>query len=63
MPGSTAGLAVLRVEYDDGSAGILTISCRISHAQPGRFEGVTASKGFVDYWNPTPSPNLFHVLH
>jgi hypothetical protein len=62
IPGSTAGLAVLRVEYDDGSAGTLTISCRISNAQPGRFEGVTASKGFVDFWNPVPSPNLFHVL-
>ena len=63
MPGSTAGLAILRVEYDDGSAGTLTISCRISNAQPGRFEGVTASKGFVDFWNRVTSPNLFHVLN
>ncbi len=63
IPGSTAGLAVLRVEYDDGSAGTLTISCRISNAQPGRFEGVTASKGFVDFWNRVvPSPTLFHIL-
>src|SRR6059058_5378541 len=64
IPGSTAGLAILRVEYSDGSAGTLTISCRISGAQPGRIEGVTASKGFVDFWNPTlPSPNVFHVLN
>jgi len=64
IPGSTAGLAVLRVEYADGSAGTMTISCRISGAQPGRFEGVTASKGFVDFWNPTlPGPNVFHVLN
>ncbi len=63
IPGSTAGLAILRVEYDDGSAGTLTISCRISGVQPGRFEGVTASKGFVDFWNPVPSPNLFHILN
>jgi hypothetical protein len=63
IPGSTAGLAILRVEYSDGSAGTLTISCRITAAQPGRFEGVTASKGFVDFWNPVPSPNLFHVLN
>ncbi len=62
IPGSTAGLAILRVEYDDGSAGTLTISCRITAAQPGRFEGVTASKGFVDFWNRVTSPNLFHVL-
>ena len=63
MPGSTAGLAILQVEYDDGSAGTLTISCRISNAQPGRFEGVTASKGFVDFFSPMTGPNLFHVLH
>ena len=64
IPGSTAGLAILRVEYSDGSAGTLTVSCRISGAQPGRIEGVTASKGFVDFWNPTlPSPNVFHVLN
>src|SRR2546425_8634192 len=59
----TAGLASLRVEYDDGSAGTLTISCRISNAEPGRFEGVTASKGFVDFWNRVRSPTLFHVLN
>jgi len=63
MPGSTAGLAILRVAYDDGSAGTLTISCRISNAQPGRFEGVTASKGSVDFFSPMTGPNLFHVLH
>lgn len=64
IPGSTAGLAILRVEYDDGTAGTLTISCRISNAQPGRFEGVTASKGFVDFWNRVvPSFTLFHILN
>ncbi len=63
IPGSTAGLAILRIEYSDGSAGTMTISCRITGAQPGRFEGVTASRGFVDFWNPTlPGPNVFHVL-
>jgi len=50
-------------QYDDGSAGTLTISCRISNAEPGRFEGVTASKGFVDFWNRVTSPTLFHVLN
>jgi hypothetical protein len=62
IPGSTAGLAILQVEYSDGSAGTLTISCRITAAQPGRFEGVTASKGFVDFWNRVTSPTLFHIL-
>lgn len=63
IPGSTAGLAILRVEYSDGSPGTLTISCRISNAQPGRFEGVTVSKSFVDFWNRVTSPTLFHVLN
>src|SRR2546425_486904 len=50
-------------QYDDGSAGTLTISCRISNAEPGRFEGVTASKGFLDFLKRVTSPTLFHVLN
>src|SRR5438876_8811648 len=48
IPGSTAGLTILRIEYSDGSAGTLTVSCRISGAQPGRIERATTSKGFED---------------
>jgi hypothetical protein len=67
-----AGLAYLRVAYDDGSKGILIVSCAAPGAPPSMFEGITASKGFVDYWNhvgPTGTPatantgrTLFHLL-
>lgn len=64
----SAGLAVLRVEYSDGSRGILVASCALPGAPASIFEGITASKSFVDYWNrvpPVPGVNanrtLFHV--
>ncbi len=76
-----AGLAVLGVAYDDGSRGVLAVSCHLNGNPPPQgpdaapasiFEGITASKGFVDYWNRVPpagtpgTPNanrtLFHVL-
>jgi hypothetical protein len=46
-----AGLAVLQIAYSDGSDGILVISCHLSGTPDSVFEGITASKGFVDYWN------------
>src|SRR3989449_3836568 len=63
IPGSTAGLAILRIEYSDGSAGTLTVSCRISGAQPGRFEGGTATSGFGEFWNPGDGRDVVHVLN
>jgi len=65
-----AGLAHLRVDYQDGSKGILIVSCAAPGAPPTMFEGITASKGFVDYWNrlspsgspPGPNLTLFHLL-
>jgi hypothetical protein len=70
-----AGLVHLRVDYGDGSKGILIISCAAPGAPPTMFEGITASKGFVDYWNrvapmepmpgmPPSGPNftIFHLL-
>jgi len=71
------GLAILRIAYSDGSKGILVVSCDLpGNPPPGPagspdtlFEGITASKGFVDYWNreaPVPKVDgnrtLFHVL-
>ncbi len=64
------GLAVLRIEYSDGSHGILVVSCRFARFDPASvFEGITASKGFVDYWNRVPpvpgvdaNRTLFHIL-
>ncbi|PYV39848.1 MAG: hypothetical protein DMG06_21975 [Acidobacteria bacterium] len=68
------GLAVLSIFYSDGSQGILVVSCHLPGAGPPTtphsvFEGVTATKGFVDYWEPVaPVPavdgnrTLFHLL-
>ena len=64
------GLAVLRIEYSDGTHGILVVSCIFARFTPASvFEGVTASKGFVDYWHhvstvPGVDANrtLFHIL-
>ena len=67
-----AGLVYLQVAYSDGSRGILVTSCHLSGAPPTPatvFEGITASKGFVDYWNreaPVPmvdgNRTSLHVL-
>ena len=64
-----AGLAILGIRYDDGSAGALLVSCHLVKTPDSVFEGVTATKGFVDYWNreaPTPlvdgDRTTFHVL-
>jgi hypothetical protein len=66
-----AGLAVLKISYSDGSDGVLFVSCHITGTPNNVFEGVTASKGFVDYFNreapPAPPGNAnrtnFHVIH
>lgn len=66
-----AGLAVLKISYSDGSHGVLIVSCHFNGTPDAVFEGVTASKGFVDYWNreapPAPPGNAdrtaFHVIH
>lgn len=64
----SAGLAILRVEYSDGSPGILVVSCRLVGTSLSVFEGITASKGFVDYFNAQApvagvdaNRTLFHV--
>lgn len=64
------GLLAVRVAYSDGSEGTLVVSCHIVGTPDAVFEGVTASKGFVDYWNreapPAPPGNAnrttFHVI-
>jgi hypothetical protein len=67
-----AGLAVFRIAYSDGDEGILVVSCDLpgTPASLPIVEGVTASKGFVDYWNrvapqsvaPFGNRTTFHVL-
>ena len=74
-----AGLLFVRIAYSDGSEGILVVSCDLPGgpdlvARPGSpasiFEGITASKGYVDYWmRAAPmrgidgNRTLFHALH
>jgi hypothetical protein len=65
---TSAGLAVLTVEYSDGERGILVVSCHLGGTPNSVFEGVNASKGFVHYYdNVAPLPGvdanrtLFHV--
>ena len=67
-----AGLAVLRITYSDGDQGVLVVSCDLPGTPPNLpiVEGITATKGFVDYWNraaPESAPpfgnrTTFHVL-
>jgi len=61
-----AGLAVLKISYNDGSDGVLTVSCTIAGTPAAVFEGITATKGYVDYLRPDVPGNdnrtVFHVL-
>jgi len=68
-----SGLAVLRIEYSDGSHGILVVSCHGAGTPDSVFEGITASKDFVDFWSrvaPSGTPTgananrtAFHVVN
>lgn len=70
----SAGLAVLQIRYSDGSRGVLTVSCHLTGTSDAVFEGVTTTKGNIDYWNreapvgpPDPNPinadrTNFHVM-
>jgi hypothetical protein len=62
------GNAVLRIDYSDGSNGILGVGCHGPGAPDGIEEGVIATKAFVTYWTgqpPVPGVDadrtLFHV--
>ncbi len=66
-----SGLGVFKIAYDDGSDGVLVVSCDLPVGSPNTlFEGITASKGFVDYWERDPAVagvnanrTNFHALH
>jgi hypothetical protein len=66
-----SGLAVFQIAYDDGSDGVLVVSCDLPVGSPPTlFEGITASKGYVDYWERDPvvagvnaNRTNFHELH
>ena len=57
----SSGLAVLRIEYSDGERGILVVSCNLPPPRADMFEGITATKGVVDYKMPVAGFTLFHV--
>ena len=46
-----AGLAAFAIRYSDGARGVLFVSCNLVGTPDSVFEGVTASKGSVDYWS------------
>jgi len=67
-----SGLAVLQIAYSDGDEGVLVVSCDLPGGTPPTlFEGITASKGFVDYWDqvgpqssaPFGNRTAFHEVH
>jgi hypothetical protein len=70
LANARAGLLVVRIAYSDGSKGTLTVSCHLVGTPDSVFEGVTTTKGFVDYWNPEAPPappgdanrTIFHVI-
>jgi len=69
-PNSRSGLAVFLIKYSDGTSGVLTVSCHLPVGSPsGIFEGITATKGFVDFYQRVPpvpgvdaNRTAFHVL-
>jgi hypothetical protein len=63
------GTAVLRIEYSDGQAGVLTVGCHGPGAPPGIFEGIAATKGYKTYYDVQDpvggvdaNRTIFHVL-
>ncbi len=64
----TNGVAVLRIEFSDGSSGVLTVGCHGPGAPDGIFEGIATTKGYKTYYN-VPAPlgtvdagrTVFHV--
>lgn len=58
-----AGQVVLRITYSDGTEGVLAYGCMLVGTPESVLEGITASKGFVDYWHSVIAPvTVFHKL-
>ncbi len=62
------GNAVMRIEYSDGSRGVLTVGCHGPAAPAGIFEGIAVTKGYTTYYTvaaPVGGVNanrtIFHV--
>lgn len=50
-PDGANGNAIFRIQYSDGSEGILGIGCHGPGAHDGIVEGVIATKNYVTYWD------------
>lgn len=64
-----AGRLTVAIQFDDGDEGVLEVGCRLLGSPDSIMEGITATKGFVTFWNhEEPAPNvegnrtLFHRL-
>jgi hypothetical protein len=69
-----SGLLTVEIRFDDGSRGVLNVSCHLPGTTPVAtpdtvFEGITVTKDFVGYWkrfNPVVGVDAnrtsFHVL-
>ena len=58
----TAGLALLRIGYDDGKSGVLTVDCHLPGSPDCMFEGITATRQYVDFSHWLGGPTVFHFL-
>jgi hypothetical protein len=63
------GTAVLRIQFSDGSQGVLTVGCHGPGAPPGIFEGIATTKGFKTYYTVQApvagvdaNRTIFHIL-
>jgi len=61
-PSIHAGLAFFRIAYSDNSRGILAVSCSLIGTPANVAEGITASKGFVYYFNLQSSGTFFQQV-
>lgn len=48
---SRAGRLTVAIEFDDGSEGVLEVGCRLFGSPASIMEGITATKGYVTFWN------------
>lgn len=59
---ATAGVVLLRISYDDGKSGVLTVDCHLPGSPDCMFEGITATRDYVDFSSWRGGPTVFHYL-
>jgi hypothetical protein len=74
LPGNGQGDAAPATIFEgitacsDGSRGVLSVSCGLNGTPANVFEGIIASKGFVEFWDQSVNDliangRIFHVVH